>query len=319
MSHNINQIDPQAVAHLTSLLSQSDSARIWHQMDSIYSSARRYLDNHADVWRTGPERVITVASDAFEVFAKYGSITGKTHMDLGCGRFHPYGTNIYFYVNGVDQCYAIDDDAADPIRAAEAIYDTLCDALARPEVWKRNTHLSYEEYMARIRRFNLPALRQGKLKEGLNGLPFQYDVGAAEYFEKNAPEAIDLVTSRSVLEHCMDLPAVLEKQYSIMSSGGLAYHRVDLVDHRFYEDRQKYHYWYFLTDNDPGHYDGLTNRLRCSEVIDCVRNAGFELDTWIPHKDEVPAAVRAKISPEFRHYSNEDLETTGVELIIRKP
>jgi len=199
------------------------------------------------------------------------------------------------------------------------MYDLLCDALVRPEVWRKNKSISYEEYLGRIRRFNIQALRQGDIEKGLNGLPLHYEVRAAENTGCYPSTCLDLVSSRSVLEHCMDLKGVLAQQYDAMSPGGLAYHSVDLVDHRYYQDSSAYHYWYFLTTEDTAGGDGQTNQLRSSEVLAVMDEVGFEFVNTKAVRNPLPPHVHDRLSPKYRELSQDELETIALEVLLKKP
>lgn len=318
MSINVSE---QAVQHFNLVLKslvESTHSQAWYQMEDLFTISRRFLRERPDSWRQGPGRILSVAPRAYECYRQHTPILGKTYLDLGCGRFHPFGMATYFYLNGLEKGYCIDPAEADKPRASEALYDLLCDALARPELWKQN-EVSWEEYFSRIRSFDLYALREGDLDKGLGDAPLEHHVTDAAVPGMLPEGKIDLVSSRSVLEHCLDLDSVLRQMYSIMSPGGIGFHEIDLVDHRVYSDPERYHYWSFLTEGNLGEEDKLCNLLRSCQILDIVNEIGFEVLEQSPGRVDLPAGLRAQLRPEYQQFSDEELQVIGLKIIVRKP
>ncbi|MCB0344597.1 MAG: methyltransferase domain-containing protein [Bdellovibrionales bacterium] len=312
-------IDPAQIPELVKMLTQREHPHNWQLIEEIFTVSRRYLrDNSADRWRHGPDRVVTVAKQAFDEISKHTSVAGKTYLDLGCGRFNPFGTLTYFYLNGINSGYAIDTQAADAQRSAEAIYDLLCDALARPEHWKRD-ETQYEDYFRRIRSFNLAALRRGDLAGGLNEISLVHKVGDAGGPGMLPSGEIDLISSRAVLEHCLDFSGVMKMLFDAMAPGAIAYHAIDLVDHRVYDSPQSYNYWSFLCEGQLGGQNSICNLLRSNQITEMVKDVGFTIIQFERTTHEPPAGLRSQLRDEYKTLSDEDLATIGVEVVIQKP
>jgi SAM-dependent methyltransferase len=312
-------IDPGMIPELVKMLAQREHPQNWYLMEDILTTTRRYLQEKApDSWRQGPDRVSRVAANGFDNISRHISIPGKTFLDMGCGRFHPFGSIAYFYLNGIEAGYAIDTQEADVKRSSESLYDLLCDALARPEKWKRS-ETSYEDFFSRIRKFDLCALRSGDLESGVKNVPLSHfvgDAGGAEFYSKGS---IDIVSSQSVLEHCLDFKGVMQSLYDSMTEGGVGYHSIDLVDHRVYSDPEKYNYWSFLCVGELGGQEQICNILRSHEILKIIEEVGFELLVSEPGRQELPDGLIEKLRPEYQSLPIEELQIIGHRIVIRKP
>ncbi len=289
--------------------------------DKVFTEIRRKLCHSPKWkfrWRYGTNRVSQVSKEAFYNLRRYGSMIGKTYMDLGCGSHHPYGTSAVMFLNGAVKTIAFDVKETDEQRAAEALYDLLVDCAADPDSW-RFSSISRQDFLNNIYRFNIPALKEGDLKRGIAGVPMKYVVD--DIYTNNIPaDSVDFMSSRSVLEHFLDFPKALLETKRIMSPGAIAFHSIDLVDHRYYANPDKYHYWSFLAENDDWS-DGACNCLRHSEIRKCVAQAGFEILLFHGTKDlvPVPAGFRKYLKGRFKEMSDEDIRIYGTTCVIRKP
>lgn len=289
--------------------------------DKVFTEVRRKLYHSPRwkmKWRYGPNRVSQVSKEAFYNLRRYGSMIGKTYMDLGCGSHHPYGTSAVMFLNGAARTIAFDAKGTDKQRAAEALYDLLADCAVDPDSW-RFSSISRQDFLNNIYRFNIPALKEGDLKTGIAGLPIEHVVD--DIYANNIPaDLVDFMSSRAVLEHFLDFPKALSEIKRMMSPGGIACHVIDLVDHRYYANPDKYHYWSFLAEDDDWS-DSVCNRLRHSEIRKCVEQAGFEILLFHGTKDlvPVPAGFHKHLKGRFKEMSDEDIRIYGTRCIIRKP
>lgn len=286
----------------------------WRQLDLIYSQCRRRL--HRDpAWRHGPPRIHAVAGEALEALEPHTRLRDKVYCDLGCGAFHPFGISTVMYLNGAASTIALDLQPAAPERAAEALADLLCDCLADPDRW-HFSDIEPEEVLRRARRFDLAALRAGRLAEGIGDAPLQHvltDIHDPELGE----EVLDVISSRGVLEHFLDFRVAAERLFALTRRGGVAYHHIDVVDHRAYSG-PGHHYWSYMAE-DEGWSDGVVNRLRPSELRASFEDAGFEILRWNLRIGEMPEDFRPQIRGRYRGMAREDLDATGVFCVVRKP
>jgi hypothetical protein len=245
--------------------------RSWEELDRVYTICRRQLRAMPD-WRQSPARVHEVAREAFDAVSPHISLEDKVYCDLGCGGYHPYGVSTILYLNGARSTIALDLGDCDKRRAAEALSDLLLDCLSAPDRWHW-PGIDRESFLQRAHQFGLKALGEGNLEEGLAGLPLKHIVTDIHnpILEE---DSIDVMASRAVLEHFLDFGVAVGRMYALMRRGGVAYHHIDLVDHRAYTNSH-YHWWSFLAEGEDWS-DGLVNRLRSCEIRPHFERAGFE-------------------------------------------
>ena len=130
---------------------------------------------------------------------------------------------------------------------------------------------------------------------------------------------VDLIFSQAVLEHIRrhEFLETMKECRRIIKPDGIASHTVDLKDHlggglnnlRFSEG-----VWESDFFARSGFY---TNRIRYSEMISLMQEAGFDVDVVRFHKwDKVPIE-RQKLHPSFVHSSEEDLLVSGFDVLLR--
>jgi Methyltransferase domain len=291
------------------------SDHLWVRLEPIYISSRRKL-LQSRKWRYGPLFVWDNAKPVFDKLAEYNiSVEGKVYCDLGCGTHHPYGTSAIMYINGAASTIATDMQDADKRRAAEALYDLLQDCLVNPDSWHWSS-VTREEYLTRIQNFNFKALREGNLEVGLVSVPLKHIV--TSIYEPSIPSGgIDIISSRAVLEHFLDFEIACHKLWALMSPGSIAYHLIDLVDHRSYGSLE-YHQWSFLAEDEQWS-DGVCNRLRASEIYKYFENTGFEIKACDVTKNaEMPMGFRKQLRGRFASMSDEELNTLQIACLIKK-
>jgi SAM-dependent methyltransferase len=140
--------------------------------------------------------------------------------------------------------------------------------------------------------------------------------------------SIDLVTSRSVLEHVP--PPVIADIFSeakrLLRPGGRMMHIIDNSDHWAHRDRSitavnflQYPDWMFrLTCLNSLNY---TNRLRHSEYLALLETTGFKLQRVQGTID--PTCIAAlngiRLAERFRGFEAEDLATTTTMVLAEVP
>jgi len=311
-------MDEEAMSHL-GFDPDFYNGKDWLSLDKVYSICRRQLITNSN-WRIGPGRVHEVGREIFEALAPFDELVGKSYFDLGCGEFNPFGISAVLYINGLTEMTALDLDPVNSQRAAEALYDVLVECATEPAKWHW-TKIAREEYLARIGHFNIPALKSGNLETGIVGLPIRHI--QADFLDSvTAGLRVDVMSSRAVLEHVREFPMIAKRMFEILRPGGLAFHNIDLVDHRAYTDPTHCHYWSFLAEgddyNDRQPY-GYVNRLRSNEIKDFFVQAGFEVVDYQTHRVPLPEGFRNKLQGKFAHMPEDVLESISVCCVIRKP
>ncbi len=220
-----------------------------------------------------------------------------------------------FHLNGWNECWALDIEPYDSKRASEALADLLKDALANPNDY--SFLANSDEIVNSARKFNIAALENGHLEEGLNGIDFHHVVtDIVEFQNRDEIPKFGTVCSHTVLEHLMDLQRAFESMKNISSDGAIHYHYIDFVDHRAYNSPEKYDWWSFLevprTVSDP-----ISNKVRCSDMKLQIADASFEIITWIPELSECPFNIRNRIHESWNTISDEDLQSLRVNVVMK--
>lgn len=137
---------------------------------------------------------------------------------------------------------------------------------------------------------------------------------------KQLPDnSIDFIFSHAVFEHIRtgEFAAHMRELNRILRPDGFMSHRIDFKDHLgggLNNMRVSSERWESALFRNSGFY---TNRLRASDVLRMMEDAGFECE--VVHQDEwkvVPLA-RESLSDEFKHYADEDLKVSGMDIVSR--
>lgn len=121
-------------------------------------------------------------------------------------------------------------------------------------------------------------------------------------------ECVDLLSSRSVLEHVLDVESCFDAFARTLKPGGVMYHEIDLTSHTG-ADR-----FAFYRDAKP-RSRGL-NELRLSDYIRGFEQRGFRCHVASSSAAEAPD--RGLLQPRFADYDETDLATAGATVIAVK-
>ncbi len=288
--------------------------RPWTEIDRVFTFCRRALRANP-AWRQGPIRVREVAKEGYDAIHPHIDLQGKTFCDLGCGVHHPFGISAVMFLNGAAAAIALDIEKTSKARAAEALADLLEDCICFPNRWNWSG-TAPTAFMTRVGAFNLEALAAGRLEEGLCKVPIRHVVTDIHNTDIEV-DAIDVMTSRAVLEHFMNFETAAQRLYDLMRKGGVACHHIDLVDHRAYVNTA-FHHWSFMAENE-GWSDGLINQLRACEIRPLLEKAGFEILRYDLRRGRMPPGFMNQVKGRYRTMSEEELSVTGIFCVLKKP
>jgi ubiquinone/menaquinone biosynthesis C-methylase UbiE len=242
-------------------------------------------------------------------------VRGEGVLDLGCGSLDPLLQSIYLVCNGVGHVTAIDpDECPSPERSAYSMANLLSDIMLDPEKWCAGA-VSPNEVRARTSLFDVAALRQGKMLEGISKAPIQYAVGNVQEICTD-PNVFDIVMSFSVIEHIMDPSGVIGHLGRIIAPGGVLVSQVDFSDHRQFSV-SGHNFWTFMTNSGPDQ-TGI-NQLRMSEIFRIIEDSGLSIVLNKPYRVPLPDNVRVDLRPRFAAMSDEDLESVSTYFCAIKP
>lgn len=286
----------------------------WQITDRIYSACRRNLIGNP-YWIPGSTRTLGVATKYFDHLKKYQNRTDLPFLDLGCGAVHPYGISTIFFLNGWQNCWALDISPCNERRACEAQADLIRDVLVHPERFA--FLVNAETVLERVRRFDLDALDRGDLKAGLGSVPINYLVSDIAALPGLLGETrFGTICSHTVWEHFLQFDVALKTIREICAPGGLHYQYIDFVDHRAYTHPEDYDFWSFLTEPRKAP-DPLCNKIRCSEMKEYISKGGFEILEWIPEESDYPKDLRGRLHSDWKDSTEDDLRAIRVSCIFQ--
>ena len=237
-------------------------------------------------------------------------------VELGCGKWNPFGLGFAMLLAGFDRAYCVDTDPpSNPERAAKVLADAAAMALVDPESIFGASAPTNEQVFTRIRGFDLARLRRGDA----GGIDASRLVAVQRIAEDTGIEAgaIALSHSSSFLEHVTDLDAVLAELARIMASGAAGVHIIDAVDHRIYDGPEHGALVRLPRVRRMGDYD--MNRLRPHELIPRFERHGFTVVGFEPiRRVEVTEKLRASFDPPYRAMSLDELAVVGAIMRVRK-
>ena len=168
-----------------------------------------------------------------------------------------------------------------------------------------------------LRTINVAAFESGDFAGGLESLGGQVDLLAEDLLRcPIEPGSIALLTSFAVLEHVGDIDAIMRRSFDLMAPGGIAYHFVDLADHRSYRGDGVYGPLSFLTEADA---PANMNRLRAPQVTAAALAAGFEIVKDQRSGVELTADLKARLVPPFAAMAPADVAVIKQHIVLRKP
>jgi hypothetical protein len=140
-------------------------------------------------------------------------------------------------------------------------------------------------------------------------------------------ESVDVVFSNSVLEHVPPnvIMELMKESRRVLRRGGLAVHSANCGDHYAYFDKQITFINYLtFCDSDWQFWNNkllYQNRLRPCDFLELAQQAGLEiaLAKFKPRQALLDALPSLRIAPEFQRYPPEQLCSTSIDFVARKP
>ncbi len=126
------------------------------------------------------------------------------------------------------------------------------------------------------------------------------------------PASVDLITSRSVMEHVANPAVAYAAMATALRPQGVLHHDVDFTAH----DSDRFAFYRRPPRATGAALDGL-NELRLGDHVAILRGLGLDV-TVRRHERESGPIDRTLLAPRFAGYSDDDLLTTRAVLVARR-
>ncbi len=269
----------------------------------------------------GPEYSYRVWVRHLKKLKKYGiDNIPDTVAELGPGR--SLGTGIASLLSGANSYYAL--DVQNYITKEELLNDF--DALLKIFQNKKldNDTFAFDLFPDSLLEKTLNEERIKEIRKDLeqNGANGKFIKYFAPWNDDNIVEynSVDFIFSQCVLEHVDDLKDCYFSMFKWMKPGAYSSHLVDFMCHTFtkewnghwaFSEKQ----WSFIR----GSKAWAINRQPASKHIELINDLNFSIIEFLRTKaNQGDGIKRSKLNKEFSHLTNEDLETTFLDYLIRK-
>jgi hypothetical protein len=238
-------------------------------------------------------------------------------LELGCGAHDPLAMAMFFYLNGLTPAYGVD---LLPPRTAHfsalSMYEILAHVKMFPGryVWGGKRPI---DIINQLRTIDSAAFERGDFQAGLESVEGRVNLLSEDLLTcAIAPASIALLTSFAVFEHLTDIDAIFRRCFELMVPGGIAYHFIDLADHRSYRGDGQFGPLSFLTEE---HAPANMNRQRAPQFVAAARRAGFDIVKDQRGAGDLTEALQAQLVAPFDAMAPADVAVIKQHLLLRKP
>lgn len=238
-------------------------------------------------------------------------------LELGCGAHDPLAMAMFFYLNGLTPVYGVDLlPPRTPQFSALSMYEILAHVKMFPGryVWGGKRPI---DIINNLRTIDIAAFERGDFNAGIESVEGKVNLLAEDLLTCSiAPGSIALLTSFAVFEHVTEIDAVFRRCFELMVPGGIAYHFIDLADHRSYRGDGQFGPLSFLTEE---HAPANMNRQRAPQFVAAAARAGFEIVKDQRGAGDLTATLQARLVPPFDTMVPADVAVIKQHLLLRKP
>lgn len=242
---------------------------------------------------------------------------GAVHVDIGCGSVNPLARMFTHLMLGAKRIVGIDLDMPTALEeSARNLARLASAAILDPSRLYGDYPITSKDVLANLEGFDLAKLQRGDPA----GAPPARMALLQKPIEATGLEkaSVDVIVSNSVFEHVSDIDATLAELARITKPGGFGLHGIDTVDHRWYGEPHL-HQLDFLTIPSKEKIVFGCNRVRLFEFPAYFKRHGFEvLDHWFHNKIAITPEFRARLVAPWKSMSDEQLDTTWAQVLIRR-
>ncbi|MEM7204117.1 MAG: class I SAM-dependent methyltransferase [Planctomycetota bacterium] len=243
-------------------------------------------------------------------------LAGAVCVDLGCGTFNPLGGVFALILLGAARGIGIDTDPVTSVEpSVRALYD--CAASFATGVVEPSALLVPAGLLQRrLAGFDLAKLARGDV-DGVDATRLEFRIADAKTTQLE-DASIDVVTSKSFLEHIDDPDAVLAELARITRPGGLAFHAIDGFDHRHWGNHEVHPLEFLREPPGPPIVHGC-NRLRPLEFSARFERHGFDVRGVVEGQHvEITPELRASLAEPYRDLPTEVLAAGAADFYLRR-
>lgn len=267
------------------------------------------LSDNSFTWRFKNEWITT----AYELANKFVSKPSK-YLEIGAGVHNPLGCALISLGKGAVFAAAVEPGNILPESIEQASILGLI-ALTHEDV---PSSWLLEELKGMLFHDNVP--------QRIIDQNFSFSSKNMELFngflEDYRPSTqFDVIHSNAVFEHIMDIDGVCRRMFELTAPGGVHVHKVDFIDHGYYEKLQPtaddaFNYMFIGEEDNIGDSNGL----RLSQVQSAFIRNGFEscgvFEQWKMPFTEV---FKERLQDRYAVMDIDDLSTTCATIVFRKP
>lgn len=236
---------------------------------------------------------------------------GPVFLSFGAGDRNPIGLPLLAVLAGAAKGLVIEPGRLRPEVATATLQETLWDVVRDPGAYGL-----YAADLGRLREaLDADALWRGDalgdvLAKGR--IELMATPGESAALED---ESIDLVYSRSVLEHVLQIEAAMARLVRALRPGGIMFHDISLDAH---DANDPISFYYAPRGQGADAYSGL-NFWRLGDYVALFESLGCSVEiAWT--ETIAPSLIdRARLVPRFANRTDDDLRTTRAKLLVRKP
>lgn len=244
-------------------------------------------------------------------------IQGAVHVDIGCGSLNPLARMFTHLMLGAKRIVGIDLDVPAALEeSARNLARLASAAIVDPSRLYGDFPITRKDILANLDGFDLAKLQRGDPA----GASASRMALLQKPIEATGLEqaSVDVVFSNSVFEHVSDVDATLAELARITKPGGFGLHGIDTVDHRWY-GHPELHQLEFLTNPTKDRIVFGCNRIRLFEFPAYFKRHGFEvLEHWTHNKIAITPEFRTRLVEPWKSMSDEQLDTTWAQVLIRR-
>ncbi|MHA1250169.1 MAG: class I SAM-dependent methyltransferase [Candidatus Helarchaeota archaeon] len=286
------------------------------------------------IQKKGVKESLNYINTVFRDYIKYGKIKSKDlnqKVVLEIGPGDNFGVALNFLIEGASKVICIDKFY--PLRSKNK-------EIKFYHYFRNSLNENKKKIFDNIIRFNK------NIKINQQKLEYHFGIGIEDALKILKPNSIDIIVSRSVLEHIYNINSAMNVINELLVPGGLMIHKIDFRDHKMFSF--KHHSLEFLTIPKPLYtlmtkYSGKPNRKLMNYYYFKVKELKYnfnilitsilgykkELKKYINWNDFDPKLekkaevlikkIKSSLCYEFRIIPKKILMISGIFLIAKKP